>query len=81
MKPSIPVVVARRPPASPPVDDDAYDVDALLASSEKAARFAVDHGDGGVQEVAYWMDSLRLALVAIAVAVQELSRAQREAGR
>jgi hypothetical protein len=54
--------------------DDAYDVDSLLTASEKAARFAVDHGDGGTQEVAYWMDSLRLVLTALVVVVQELSR-------
>ena len=59
-----------------PPDED-MTVDALLEQSGKAARLAVDRGDGGTQEIAMWMDSLRLALFAIAVAVQDLGRAQK----
>jgi hypothetical protein len=56
-------------------------VDDLLEQSGEAALYAVDHGDGGTQEIAYHMEALRLALFAIAVAVQELgSRLPAEGG-
>jgi hypothetical protein len=73
MKPTIPVIVAKRPLAlvAGEVDED-MNVDALLEESGKAALHAVDFGDGGTQEIAYHMEALRLAMFAIVVAIQDL---------
>ena len=58
--------------------DEDMTVDRLLEQSGKAALYAVDHGDGGPQEIAYHMEALRLAMFAIVVAIQELGRTFKE---
>jgi hypothetical protein len=69
-----PIPIRLAPPVAGrlhPEPDEDMNVDALLEESGKAARLAVDRGDGGVGEIAMWMDSLRLAMFAIAIAVRD----------